>query len=105
VIGIAFVGNDQNLLQIEDDVGDVLDHAVDGLELVVHAVDLDGGDGSALDGAEEDATQRIADGVAVAGLERLGDELGVGRRGALLDFGELAGSSNFPRRLGMAGEF
>ena len=32
-----------------------------------------------------------ADGVAIAGLEGLGDEFGVGRRGAFLDLGELIG--------------
>jgi hypothetical protein len=57
---------------------------------MIHAINFDGGDGRAFDGAEENTTEGVADRMTVAGLERLGDELRVGRRGAFLDFGELA---------------
>jgi hypothetical protein len=44
---LALLGDDRDLLEVEDDVGDVLDHAIDALELVVYSVDADGGDGGA----------------------------------------------------------
>ena len=77
----ASVRLELNLLQVQHDVGDVLDHAVDGGEFVHRAVDLDRGDGGAFERGEEHAAERVADGVAVAGFKRLGDELGVGFRG------------------------
>ena len=78
VCGSRRVGLEENLLQVEDDVGHILDHAVNGGELVHGAVNLDGGDGGAFQGGEEHAAQGVADGVAVAGFKGLGDELGVG---------------------------
>ena len=93
-------GDDEDLLQVEHDVGDILDDAVDALELVVHPVDLDRGDGGTLDGAEEHAAERVADGVAIARFKGLGDELGVGRRGAFLDLGELVGEFEFSEAFG-----
>ena len=50
---------ERNLLQVEDDVGGVFDHAGDRTEFVQHAFDADGGDGRALDGAEQHATQAL----------------------------------------------
>ena len=67
-----------NLLEVENDVGRVFDHAGDGLELVQHALNADGGDGSAFNGAEQRAAQGVADGGAEAPLKRLGAELSVG---------------------------
>ena len=52
------------------------------LEFVLRAVDLDGGDGGAFERGEQHAAEGVADGVAVTGLKRLGDELGVGFGGA-----------------------
>src|SRR5690348_13224235 len=63
-----------HLLEVEDDIGGVLDHAGDGAELVSHALDADAGDGGAFDGAEEHAAESGADGGAEAALERLGGE-------------------------------
>src|SRR5258708_28356548 len=97
---LALFRDNEDLFQIEDDVGHILDDAVDRLELVVHALDLDRADGAALDGAEEHAAEGVADGVAIAGLEGLGDELGVGGRGALLDLGELGGDFEFSETFG-----
>ena len=61
----------RNLLQVEDDVGRVLDHAGDRRELVEHAVDLDRGDRRAFNRREQHAPQRVADRRAEAALERL----------------------------------
>ena len=38
-----------NLLEVQDDVGCVFDNAGDGLELVQHALNANGGDGGAFD--------------------------------------------------------
>ena len=56
-------------------------------DLVLHALDLDAGDGAAFQAGQQDAAQAVADGHAEAALERLGDELavGVGQRGAVAD--------------------
>ena len=51
-------------------------------EFVHRAVDLDRGDGGAFERGEQHAAERVADGVAVTGFKRLGDELGVGFSGA-----------------------
>ena len=73
---------DGDVLDVEDDVGDVLAHARDRRELVQHAVDMDGRHGGALQRRQQNAPQRIAERQAEAALERLGDHgrlpLGVG---------------------------
>jgi len=61
----------RNLLQVQDDIGRVLDDAGDWRELVEHAIDLDRGDRRALNRREEHATQRVANRGAEAALERL----------------------------------
>src|SRR5205807_8888443 len=53
-----------HLLQVEDDVGSVFHHAGNGLELVQHAFDLDGGDSGAFDGGKQHAPQAVAVGGA-----------------------------------------
>ena len=58
-------------LDVQDDIGDILDHVVDGHELVLSAIDLDRLDGSALERGQQHATKRVAKRVAVAALERL----------------------------------
>ena len=70
-LGVVDVQLQRNLLEVEDDVGRVLDHAGDRRELVQHAVDLDGGDRRAFDRGQQHAPQRVADGRAEAALERL----------------------------------
>jgi hypothetical protein len=53
---------------------------------VHHAVDLDGGDGGALQRAEQHAAEGVAEGDAVAALQRFGDDAGLALGiGALLD--------------------
>ncbi len=64
-------------LQIEDDVGHVLDDRGERAEFVLCAGDFHRGDGGAFERGKEDAAEGIADRVSVAGLERFGDKLGV----------------------------
>src|SRR5262249_10978668 len=51
-------------LDVEDDVGDVLDDAGDRRDLVEHALDLDAGDGGAFEAGQQDAAEAITDGHA-----------------------------------------
>src|SRR5205823_4576956 len=77
---------ERDLLQVQDDVGGVFHYTGDRLELMQHTLDLDGGNGRALDRAEEHATQGVAHGGAESALEGLrpeasifiGESLGVG---------------------------
>ena len=85
---LAFMRDEEDLLQVEDDVGDILHDPVDALKLVVDSVDLDRRDGRALDRAEKHAPEGVADGMSVAGFKRFGDKLGIGIGCALLDFDE-----------------
>ena len=68
-------------LQVEHDIGHVLDHPGQRAEFVLCAGDLHCGDGGAFERGEEHAAERISDRVAVAGLKGFGDELGVGFSG------------------------
>src|SRR5208283_1051709 len=52
---------DGHLLEVQDDVGRILNHTGDRRELVQHALDFHRGDGRALDGAEQRATQCVSD--------------------------------------------
>ena len=65
---------DAELLDVEDDVGDVLEHAVHRAELVEDVLELDRGDGGSFERGEQDAAQAVADGGAEAALERLDEE-------------------------------
>ena len=68
---VVDVAGQRNLLQVEDDVGRVLDDARNRRELVQHAVDLHRGDRGAFNRRQQHAAQRVADGRAEAALERL----------------------------------
>jgi hypothetical protein len=59
------------VLEVEDDVGDVLADARQRRELVLHALELDRGDRGALERREQHAAQRVAERVAEAAVERL----------------------------------
>src|SRR6266496_555513 len=59
------------VLEVEQDVGDVLANARQGRELVRDALDLDRGDRGALERGEQHAAQRVAECVAEAAIERL----------------------------------
>src|SRR5688572_25743140 len=60
-----------NLLEVEDDVGGVLDDARNRRELVEHAIDLHGSDRGALDRGKQHSAQCVTDSRAEAALERL----------------------------------
>ena len=68
-------GREHEVLQVQDDVGDVLGDAVDGVELVEGVVEAHLGDGCARDRRQQGAPQGVAEGVAEAGLERTDGEL------------------------------
>jgi len=55
---VAFHLHDE-VLDVQDDVGDILHDAGEGAELVLGSLDLDGGHGRALEGAEEDAAEAV----------------------------------------------
>ena len=88
-------------LDVEDDVGDVLDDAGNGGDLVLHALDLDAGDGAAFQAGEQDAAQAVAHGDAEAALERLDGELAVGVREGLAIAGNAIGQFQTTPRMRM----
>ena len=69
------VHDEDEVLEVEEDVGDVLGDALDGGELVELGVEADVGDGGAGDRRQQGAPQRVAERVAEAGLERADGEL------------------------------
>jgi hypothetical protein len=71
---LVVLAGDDELLDVEDELGDVLLHPRDGGELVQDAVDPDARDCGTGDGRQQRAAQGVAEGVAEAGLERLDDE-------------------------------
>ncbi len=73
-LGRLAVEEADQVLEVEDDVGDVLTHARERGELVRDALDLDGGHGGALERREQHAAQRVAERVAEAAIERLDHE-------------------------------
>src|SRR5262245_51029312 len=74
------VGADHELLEVQDDVGDVLSDLGDRGELVQHPVDPDRRDRRPGDRRQQRATERVADRVAEARLQRLDREPGADRR-------------------------
>src|SRR5262249_20256548 len=69
---------DHQQLDVQDQVGDVVDHAGDRRKLVLNTQDLDPGDGAALQAREQDSPEAVAHGVAEAALEGLDVELSEG---------------------------
>ena len=65
---------ERDLLDVEHDVGDVLADPGQAREFMQHAVDLDRGDGGALERAQQHPAKRVAERHSKAALERLGDE-------------------------------
>ena len=65
---------ERDLLHVEHDVGDVLADPGEAREFVEHALDLDRGDGGALERAQQHPAKRVAERHSEAALERLGDE-------------------------------
>ena len=63
-------GGDDDVLDVQDHVGDVFADTSDGVELVQCVIEANGRDGRAGDARQQGTAQRVADGVAEAGLER-----------------------------------
>ena len=76
------------LLEVEDDVGHVFDHARKGGEFMLRASDFCCSDGSAFLRGKQDAPEGIPHGVSITGLKWLGGEFGVSIGGCALVFGE-----------------
>ena len=68
--GLVAVDTHDEVLEVQDDVGDVLGDTRDGVELVQGVVEADLGDGRAGDRRQQRAAQGVAERVAEAGLER-----------------------------------
>jgi hypothetical protein len=62
------------LLDVQNDVDDVFTDAFERGEFVHNAIDLDGGDGCALQRREKNATQGVAERHTETALERFGDD-------------------------------
>ena len=73
--GLVGLAPQHEVLEVEDEVGDVLLDPGDDVELVEGLVEPDLGDGRAGDGREQGAAQAVAERVAEAGLERRDGEL------------------------------
>ncbi len=73
-LGLVALERDDEVFHIQDDVRDIFHHTPERGELVLGALDLDGGDGCALDAREEDAAEGVADRRAEAALEGLNDK-------------------------------
>jgi hypothetical protein len=73
---LVHLGAHDELLDVQDDLGDVLLDARHGGELVQDPVDPDARDRGPGDGGEQGAPEGVAEGVAEAGLQRLDDEPG-----------------------------
>ena len=84
-VGLVVLDLEQRLLEVEDDVGDILDDAGERGELVQRAFDRDVRDRRALQRRQQNPAQRDAERRAEAALERLARELAVGVA-ALFDF-------------------
>ena len=67
-----------DLLQVQDDLGDILNDSGKGSELVLCAGDTNGSDRSAFKRRKKDAAETVADRVSETSLERLCRESGVG---------------------------
>jgi hypothetical protein len=67
-----------DLLEIEDNLGDVFDDTGKRGKLVLSSGDTDGSDGGSLERGEENTSEAVAYGVTETCLERLCREFGVG---------------------------
>ena len=90
-VGMAL---EANVLQVQHNIDDVFANALDGGEFVGRAFDGKGGNSGAFDGRQENATERVAKGVAVAIVKRFDDKLGA-CRAEFFDFGEVGFANSF----------
>lgn len=61
-------------LDVQDDIGDILDDALSRRELMLHTLDLDGGSFRTIQRGEQNAAHAVAQRVAVTAFERLDHE-------------------------------
>src|SRR5690606_24565687 len=76
---VTTVQLDGQAFQVEQDFDHVFLHTLDGAVLVEYAIDFGLDHCTAGHGGQQDATQRVAQGMAKATLERLERDLGAGR--------------------------
>jgi hypothetical protein len=69
--GLVVLAGDDEVLDVQDDLGDVFLHTGHSGELVQHTVDTDAGHGRARDGGQQGATQGVTERVSEARLQRL----------------------------------
>src|SRR5438477_117149 len=67
-----------HFLEVEDDVGNILDHTRERGELMLRARDFCRGDGRAFQRRKQNAPDGVPNGVTVTGLKRLGGEFCIG---------------------------
>jgi hypothetical protein len=92
---------DGDLFQVEDDVGDVLDHPGNRGEFVQHPLDVDRGDRGAFDRRQQAAPESVADGRRKTPLERLRSKAPVSRGESFrIDFNALGALKAFPKHSG-----
>src|SRR4029079_4807503 len=68
--GLVGGAGEHEILEVEDDIGDVFLHALDHVEFVERVVEANLGDRRARDRGEQRAAETVAERVAEAGLER-----------------------------------
>ena len=78
--GLVVLRRDGELLDVQDDLGDVLGHAGNSTELVQYTIDADAGNSGAGNGGQQSTAEGVTHGVAETGLQRLdGEARAVGR--------------------------
>ena len=73
-LGALGMDAQRDVLDVQDDVGDIFPHTRNGRELMQDTVDLNGSDRSALKRRQQHATQRVAKRHAEATLQRFRDD-------------------------------
>ncbi len=66
---------ESDLLEIEDDIGDILLYSGNGVQFMRHSVDSDGVDGETAQRRKENPPEGVSDCLAITGLKRLEFEL------------------------------
>ena len=77
-LGSVAVKTGDDALHVENDLGHILGHAGDGGKLMLDAGDLDLRDRRSGQGGEENTPQGVAQGRAIAALQRFDNEFAVG---------------------------
>ena len=79
---VVIESREDQALDVQDDIGDILDNAFGRGELVLHTVDLDGRRLGAVERRQQNATHAVTQRIAVATLQRFHDET----RNSIVDF-------------------